>query len=165
MGNTISRKDKKVRKLVRQTASRRSSPKSRGPLVFVAVLVGGLVLTGLAIAIRWSGQGNGTDFPAYVYNSAMTLKGYQAAVKVGDGMKVIPCYCGCVYEGHQDLRDCFFKPDGSYNGHASNCHLCVEEAASVGDWYDQGLTWKEIRARIEQQYGSHGPGTNTPPVG
>jgi len=142
-----------------------SRPALRLALVIgVVLVVAGLALVGVVMARDRSAARDGTGFPAYVYNSPMTLEGYQAAVKVGDNLKVIPCYCGCVYQKHQSLRDCFFKPDGSYNDHASNCHLCVEEAADLGKWYEQGLTQKEMRALIEQKFQSHGPGTLTPPI-
>jgi hypothetical protein len=62
------------------------------------------------------------------------------------------------------LVDCFFEPDGSFTDHASNCHLCVEEAADAGEWHGDGLTLKQIRSLIVERYQGHGTPTNTPPL-
>ena len=136
----------------------------------VLLIASGVVLAGLVLVFvvgRSGGSGGNGDgqFPAYAYNSAMTLSGYTTAVRVPGALSVVPCYCGCgPSQGHLSLKECFFSPDGSFTDHASNCHLCVEEAVDVGEWYDDGLALKDIRFQIEQKYSGHGPPTNTPPV-
>lgn len=130
----------------------------------------GAALVGLLLASLsgCSGELDGDEdmqFPAYAYNSAPTLSGYKVAARIPDALAAIPCYCGCgLGQGHTSLRDCFFSPDGSFADHASNCHICAEEAIDVGKWYDAGLTLKDIRAQIVEKYSELGPSTNTPPI-
>ncbi|MBF8267629.1 MAG: hypothetical protein HW388_1137 [Dehalococcoidia bacterium] len=134
-----------------------------GPWSILALVAGGLVVGVVALS---SGIGrSGGKLPTYAYNSAATLAGYKAALRVPDALPAIPCYCGCgPSQGHVSLKDCFFYADGSFNDHDSNCHICVEEAADVEEWYDDGAALKTIRAAIEQKYSGSGPSTDTPPV-
>ncbi len=135
------------------------------------ILVLGLSILFLAILAACSsnaqGDANGDDkkLPSYAYNSAITLAGYKSAVKEHDILYAIPCYCGCgVSQGHTSLLDCFFKADGAFNDHASNCHICADQAVDVGKWSDEGIPLKDIRARTEAKFSEFGPGTDTPPL-
>lgn len=159
-------------KLRAAPASGRNHHSGRGPRGLRPLLLGmaGAALVGLLLASLPGCSGeqdsNGErQLPAYAYNSAPTLAGYKVAARAPNVLAAIPCYCGCgLAQGHTSLKDCFFSPDGSFADHASNCHLCVEEAIDVGKWYDAGLTLKDIRARIVEKYSENGPSTNTPPI-
>jgi len=105
-----------------------------------------------------------TGFPAFAYNSSVTLAGYQAAASHTEELDWIPCYCGCASEQHRSLRDCFYKPDGSYNDHASNCHICVEESTDLAKGLEGGKSLKDMRTAIDSKFGARGGGTLTPPV-
>lgn len=133
-----------------------------------------LVPVGLALLVSLIGAGcsgkaaisNGTEeLPTFAYNSSMTLAGYKAAVRVREDLYAIPCFCGCgPSQGHTSMKDCFFNPDGSFSDHASNCHVCAEQAVDLAKWRDDGVSLKEARAQIEAKYSESGPGTNTPPL-
>lgn len=128
--------------------------------------IGVMAMAGLlAVFLLGRSPVEGRQFPSYAYNSSFTLQGYQAALNNQDMLPVMPCYCGCgPGQHHISLKDCFFKEDGSFNDHASNCHLCVEEAAFIAEQRSKGQSAKEIRAQIEEKYSPHGPGTKTPPI-
>lgn len=80
----------------------------------------------------------------------------------------IPCYCGCVDEGHTSIRSCFvssFRSDGTpvWTNHSFNCEMCVHIAREVMLMSSRGMSLSDIRSEIDRQYGqgSHRP-TNTP---
>jgi hypothetical protein len=66
------------------------------------------------------------EFPSFVYNSAQVLQAYETAVQIPEVLPLMPCYCGCgEAHGHKNLKDCFFKEDGSLNDHGAFCELFV----------------------------------------
>lgn len=80
----------------------------------------------------------------------------------------IPCYCGCVDEGHRSNLSCFvsrFQSDGTpvWTNHSFNCEMCVHIAREVMLMSSRGMSLSDIRGEIDRQYGhgSHRP-TNTP---
>lgn len=108
----------------------------------------------------------GGDLPAFARSSSATLAGYQAAVANQDLFKQMPCYCGCGMHAiaHRDLKECFIKPDGTWEQHASACQTCVNIAGDVMALKGQGLSTKDIRQNIDAKYSKYGPSTDTPPV-
>jgi hypothetical protein len=105
------------------------------------------------------------ELPSFAYNSAKTLEGYRIATQIPHVLEAVPCYCGCgTQSGHRHLKDCFIKPDGSFDDHGSGCVLCDREAIDVKNWLDQNVPIKEIRARIDEKYKKYGPATKTPPI-
>jgi hypothetical protein len=107
----------------------------------------------------------GEKLPSYAYNSAQTLEGYRLATQIPDVLEVIPCYCGCgTQSNHRHLKDCFIKPDGSFDEHGSGCNLCDREAIDVKKWLDLKVPIREIRARIDEKYSRYGVATQTPPI-
>lgn len=80
-----------------------------------------------------------------------------AAVAAG-----LPCYCGCgPLQGHRSLADCFLTPTGAYDAHASACGVCLGEAQQVQTLLAEGTDPATIRAQIDAQWASAGPGTET----
>ena len=77
-------------------------------------------------------------------------------------MRAVPCYCGCVGLGHQSLLDCFVRPTGGYEPHASGCAICTREATQVEEMLEQGASAATIRATIDANYAKYGRPTNTP---
>lgn len=105
------------------------------------------------------------ELPSFAYNSAQTLEGYRIATKIPHVLELMPCYCGCgPQSGHRHLKDCFVKPDGSFDNHGAGCNLCDQEAIDVKKWLDQGLPIQEIRSRIEKKYEKYGQPTKTPAI-
>ena len=74
----------------------------------------------------------------------------------------IRCYCGCgPAQGHRSLADCFLMAGGAYNAHASGCGVCLGEAQQVQTLLAEGTDPATIRAQIDAQWASAGPGTET----
>jgi hypothetical protein len=93
---------------------------------------------------------------------ASTAHHYEFAAAHPDGMARIPCYCGCVGLDHGSLLDCFVKPEGGWEAHASNCGVCGDEAAKVEAMLAQGESIDSVRATIVDQFGRLGRPTDTP---
>lgn len=116
-------------------------------------------------------DGKDLNLPSYAYTSAESLRGYRIALRIPDILEQIPCYCGCgemehLSVKHRNLRDCFIFDDGTFDDHASYCDVCLYIALDVDKWQGQGLSVKEIRAKVDAKYGDgrFGPATKTPPI-
>ena len=104
-------------------------------------------------------------FPAFVYNSAQVLQAYETAVQIPEVLVLMPCYCFCgEAHGHKNLKDCFFKKDGSLNDHAAFCDICEMEVADIAQWQGEGYSLEQIRGLIEKKYSRYGEPTDTPPL-
>ncbi len=102
-------------------------------------------------------------FPDFVYLSDSSLQAYRIAVRNGDLLKKLPCYCNCVTTlGHTSLYDCFFNADGTFDEHASGCSVCDMEAADAAKWQGEGKSVQQVRRLIDTNYGHYGAGTKTP---
>ena len=93
---------------------------------------------------------------------ASTAHHYEFAAAHPDGMARIPCYCGCVGLDHGSLLDCFVKPGGGYEEHASGCKVCRDEAVDLQRFIDSGRDVSSARAYIDAQYSKLGRPTDTP---
>ncbi|HXH23750.1 MAG TPA: PCYCGC motif-containing (lipo)protein [Vicinamibacterales bacterium] len=92
---------------------------------------------------------------------------YAYAAHSADVLQHIPCYCGCVREGHRSAVNCFlngFRPDGTPNwtDHSFNCEMCLHIAREVMLMSSQGLSVQRIREQIDERYRALGQPTNTP---
>ena len=104
------------------------------------------------------------EFPPFVYNSARVLQAYETAVQIPEVLPFMPCYCGCgEAQDHKNLKDCFFKGDGSLNDHAAFCEVCDMEVADIAKWQGEGYSLKQIRGLIEEKYQRYGEPTDTAP--
>lgn len=146
------------------TLAQRMRGPARSPLTLVALLLAILPLAGACGGS--SADKAGTEFPSYVYASAFSLQSYRTAVRVQNALTQMPCYCGCEAKPseHKNLKECFIKPDGSYNDHAAGCDVCGKEAIDVAKALDEGKSLPEVRAMIDAKYAVYGKGTDTPPV-
>ncbi len=105
------------------------------------------------------------EFPDFVYNSATSLAAFQLAPQLVDVLSRIPCYCNCGRaSGHKSLKDCFYKEDGSFNDHASNCDVCQDEIQDIAKWQKEGKSLREIRTAIDEKYREYGKPTDTAPI-
>lgn len=83
-------------------------------------------------------------------------------------LKHIPCYCGCKLKGHHSDHDCFVKhraTDGvvtEWDEHGLSCPLATDITGDVMLWHDQGKPLHVIRRNIDNEFGAHGPATDTP---
>lgn len=102
------------------------------------------------------------EFPSFVYNSAQVLQAYETAVKIPEVLPLMPCYCGCgEAHDHKNLKDCFFKEDGSLNDHGAFCEVCDMEVADIAKWQGEGYSLEQIRRLIDEKYPRYGEPTNT----
>ena len=126
----------------------------------------------LALAMSGWGSDNssataqGPQFPAFVYNSQTSLAAYQLAVDNRELFSQMPCYCGCARLDmpHDNLDQCFFMGDGSFEKHAAYCTICADIATAAAGWQSEGKSTAEVRALVDAKFVDVGPATNTPPV-
>lgn len=79
---------------------------------------------------------------------------YRAAAADPDLFAAVPCYCGCeAFLEHRHLLDCFVRPDGGWERHATGCAVCLAEARDVTDLRDGGMHPDRIVKDINARYG------------
>ena len=130
------------------------------------------VILALAVSgFSWGGDDSSataqsTQFPDFVYNSQTSLGAYRLAVDNRELFSQMPCYCGCAKLDlpHQNLDQCFYMADGSFEKHAAYCTICGDIAVAAAGWQSEGKTTAEIRLLVDDKFGDVGPATNTPPV-
>jgi len=132
----------------------------RWPLVvaaLAAIAVSALVVTRLS-------AGRAPDEEGYSLADASpeVASSYRFIADHREHAERIPCYCGCESLEHRHLLDCFVKPDGGWEAHATGCQVCRDEAADLQEMLAAGLDIEEIRVRIDEKYASLGKPTKTP---
>ncbi len=139
-------------------------------LQIAAIPVLAVVLALAVSGMRWGSESSATAegprFPDFVYNSEASLASYRLAVDNRELFAQMPCYCGCgrLDVPHQNLDQCFFRPDGGFDQHAAYCAICGEIATASVRWQDEGKSTSEVRGLVDEEFSERGPGTNTPPV-
>lgn len=108
------------------------------------------------------------ELPDFAYKTVRIEEAYTFAVNNQDKFMYLSCYCGCAGMQHSDkiikhnsLKDCYLKPDGSYEPHASECKLCNDISLYAKDLFMKGNSLKEVRKIIDDRYSGRGVGTNT----
>jgi hypothetical protein len=105
--------------------------------------------------------------PAFARQDARTEAAYAFALRTGNVIDWMPCYCGCDAMGHGSNLDCYFKRSvaGSmrivYEEHASSCDICVDITLTARKLLGEGKSLLAIRQAVDRTYGSAGPGTDT----
>lgn len=80
---------------------------------------------------------------------------YRAAASDPAGFEAVRCHCGCeAFLDHRHLLDCFVRPDGSWERHATGCGVCLAEARDVIDLRSDGTPISEIVRHIDDRYGA-----------
>jgi hypothetical protein len=126
------------------------------------------VVAAVVVAAVWASAGGsgGTrvDLGGLPDMPAGTRHAYEAAPSHRALFAHLPCYCGCglLKEPHASLERCFLERDGSFEAHASGCKICTDIALDAIAMEAQGLDHAAIRARVDEQYASAGPPTDTP---
>ncbi|MFA4934868.1 MAG: PCYCGC motif-containing (lipo)protein [Candidatus Methanoperedens sp.] len=108
------------------------------------------------------------ELPEFAQKTGRVAEAYIYAVQNQDKLKYLACYCGCAgmqhsdkLLSHQSLKECYIKPDGSYEPHASECKLCNDITLEARDLLMKGYSLKEVRKIIDDAYSGRGVGTNT----
>lgn len=108
-----------------------------------------------------------SQLPTEIKDAPANVKeAYRFAVANPELMKEIPCFCGCVAGGHTSNYACYVNEDGSpagilqYDDHALGCGICVDITQDVMKMVQEGKTVDEMRAIINDRYGSFGPSTD-----
>jgi hypothetical protein len=110
-----------------------------------------------------AGSATSVDLSGLPKMSAETRSAYEAAPSHQVLYGHLPCYCGCALlkQPHASLRDCFLKPDGSFEAHASGCKICTDIATDALAMEKNGADHTAIRAAIDAKYVRAGPATKT----
>ncbi|HEY9204614.1 MAG TPA: PCYCGC motif-containing (lipo)protein [Candidatus Methanoperedens sp.] len=144
----------------------------------VAVLIIGYALSGgsqilnKARGEKLTGKDAGKpakiELPEFAQKTARVSEAYIYATQNPDKVMYLACYCGCAGMQHSDkllshksLKDCYIKPDGSYEPHASECKLCNDITLEARDLLMKGYSLKDVRKIIDDAYSGRGVGTNT----
>jgi len=122
------------------------------------------VLAGVLVVAMVFRSAPGADEPEFSLNGqpAEMAGAYQFVAEHSAHAASIPCYCGCVRLDHRSLLECFVKPEGGWEPHASTCGVCGDEAADLRAMLAGGAGIRDIRTAIDQQYGRLGRPTDTP---
>jgi hypothetical protein len=76
-----------------------------------------------------------------------TREAYQVAKDIPRTLAQLPCYCYCDRGmGHKSLHGCF------EDDHAAQCAVCTDEALMAYRLQKRGLTPKQIRERIVEEF-------------
>lgn len=82
---------------------------------------------------------------------------YSFAALNRDRLRFIPCYCGCVREGHGSVLDCFVKASSAgrpvWTDHAFKCPVCVSIVREVALMTNLGTSLPTIRESIDRYHG------------
>ncbi|MCZ7393826.1 MAG: PCYCGC motif-containing (lipo)protein [Candidatus Methanoperedens sp.] len=108
------------------------------------------------------------ELPEFVHKTGRVAEAYIFAVQNQDKLMYLACYCGCAGMQHSDkllshksLKECYIKPNGEYEPHASECKLCNDITLEARDMLMKGYSLKEVRKIIDNEYSGRGVGTNT----
>ena len=138
---------------------------------FVFCIAMSLILAGCGSKInkeKWTLDKKNQPFPDYVLNSSEKVQEtYMMAAKYPEVVAAVPCYCGCVAEGHKSNLDCFVKKMGANNSveewdqHGIGCDTCIDIARDAVEMHLEGKSPKDIYHLITEKYNDLGDGTPT----
>jgi hypothetical protein len=120
------------------------------------LLAGGLILAACGgSSASDTPSASAAALPDWVRDAPPRVReAYQYAVADPDELSKYPCYCGCGAMGHTSNLSCYVQniaPDGTitFDSHVKRLKA-------------QGQSSPQVRAYIDAQYSSFGPGTDTP---
>ncbi len=144
-----------------------------GAIAILAVLIIIYAISGSQLLTNAAGEkpvnsNNKPELPDFAQKTGRVAESYIFAVQNQDRLKYLACYCGCagmqhsdVLLSHKNLKECYIKPDGSFEPHASECKLCNDITLEARDMLMKGYSLKEVRKKIDDEYSGRGVGTNT----
>lgn len=127
--------------------------------IYALIAVAAVAILALAAALAVSGSSQpGLSLPAFAMGSSKVSEAYAFASLEPEKLDGINCACGCMQHVHdgrlhkRGLLDCFMKEDGSYEQHASNCDMCINDALEAKQMFAQGMGKEEVKAKIYSKY-------------
>jgi hypothetical protein len=103
---------------------------------------------------------NLSRLPSYAFASADITEAYLFATEHPDALNGVECHCGCMETPHggrihtRGLIDCYFREDGTYDTHASNCARCIADTLDVKTLFLKGMSKDAINQTLEAKYES-----------
>ena len=84
---------------------------------------------------------------------------YEFAARHPEVLQFMPCYCGCEQLGHGANHDCFIRSRDAngrvqWNDHGTHCAVCIDVARDAMMMSNSGVPVAQIRAAIDQKWGS-----------
>lgn len=84
---------------------------------------------------------------------------YEFAARHPEVLQYVPCYCGCEQLGHGANHDCFVSARDAngrvqWNDHGTHCTVCIDVARDAMLMFNSGASPAQIRAAIDQKWGS-----------
>ncbi len=84
---------------------------------------------------------------------------YEFAARHPEVLQYVPCYCGCEAIGHNGSHDCFVRSRDAngrvqWNDHGTHCTVCIDVARDAMLMSNSGSMAAQIRAAIDQKWGS-----------
>ena len=134
--------------------------------IFVLSLIGIFLVIKMAYA-------NPLGLPDYAFTKPSIKEAYSFAKSDIDKLTGLPCNCGCMNDAanhggrlhSRGLIDCFMQGNvnngGKWDGHASECGLCYEDALYAKQLYGEGKTKEEIKSALEAKYATQTISPNT----
>lgn len=106
--------------------------------------------------------------PAVQQAPANVREAYQFAFANPEILQQIPCYCGCVSQGHKSNYDCYVAgQDASgkfiHDPHALTCLVCVDITQDTIRLLRAGTSPGDIRIYVDVTYARYGPSNMAPP--
>lgn len=105
------------------------------------------------------------ELPDFAQKTVRVEEAYTFAAQNQGKVMYIACYCGCANMQHSDkllqhnsLKDCYIRPDGSFEPHASACKVCNDITLEVKELFGKGYSLKEVRKTIDEKYSGRGVG-------
>ncbi|MBM7651591.1 PCYCGC motif-containing (lipo)protein [Neobacillus cucumis] len=117
----------------------------------------------------WKLDKKHAPLPDFVLNTSEKVQEtYIMASTYPDVVAQVPCYCGCVAEGHKSNLDCFVKSVGDNNAvtewdsHGISCDTCINIARDAVELHLNGDSSGKIYQLITDKYKNLGEATPTP---
>jgi hypothetical protein len=99
----------------------------------------------------------------------VTLQVYEFAARHPEVLQYVPCYCGCERAGHNGNHDCFVKTRAAngriteWDAHGLGCAICLDVGRRAMTLFNEKKSVKEIRAVIDQEFGTRFPSQTPTP--
>jgi Protein of unknown function with PCYCGC motif len=143
--------------------------KRRASLLFICILLVGIAAGCSTTKVKWTLDKKHQPFPDYVLNSSAKVREtYIMASKYPKVVASVPCFCGCLVEGHKNNMNCFIQKMGKNNAveqwdsHGISCDICINIAQDAVQMHLDGKNPKEIYHLITEKYKDMGDPTPTP---